>query len=68
MTHPRSPKRRTRLTAALLAATIASTGLVSLVPSAALAVPAGDRTIQPGRCFGRGHSQRRAGRCFKLNA
>ena len=41
MTHPRSPKRRTRLTAALLAATIASTGLVSLVPSAALAVPAG---------------------------
>lgn len=41
MTHPQSPKRRTRLTAALLAATIASTGLVSLAPSAALAVPAG---------------------------
>ncbi|SEW25795.1 serine protease Do [Aliiroseovarius sediminilitoris] len=41
MTHPRSPKRRTRLTAALLAATIASTGLVSLAPSTALAVPAG---------------------------
>jgi len=41
MTHPRSPNRRTKLTAALLAATIASTGLVSLAPSAALAVPAG---------------------------
>ncbi len=41
MTHPQSPKRRTTLTAALLAATIASTGLVSLAPSAALAVPAG---------------------------
>ena len=41
MTHLHSPKRRTKLTGALLAATVASTGLVSLAPSAALAVPAG---------------------------
>jgi len=41
MTQLFSPKRRTRLTAALLAATIASTGAVTLAPTAALAVPAG---------------------------
>ena len=41
MTHLHSPKRRTKLTGALLAATVASTGFVSLAPSAALAVPAG---------------------------
>src|SRR6056297_1691172 len=41
MTQIKTPMRRTKLTAALLAATIASTGLVSLAPSAALAVPAG---------------------------
>lgn len=41
MTQIKTPKRRSKLTAALLAATIASTGLVSLAPSAALAVPAG---------------------------
>lgn len=41
MSHHHTPKRRTRLTAALLAATVASTGLVTLAPSAALAVPAG---------------------------
>ncbi|MDO6729197.1 Do family serine endopeptidase [Marinovum sp. 2_MG-2023] len=41
MSHQHAPKRRTPLTAALLAATVASTGLVALAPSAALAVPAG---------------------------
>lgn len=41
MTHLLSPKRRAKLTATLLATTLASTGLVSLAPSAALAVPAG---------------------------
>lgn len=35
------PKRSTKLTAALLTATVASTGLATLAPSAALAVPAG---------------------------
>lgn len=40
MAHSHTPKRKT-LTAALLAATVASTGLVSLAPTAALAVPAG---------------------------
>ncbi len=41
MAHPQSPKRRTKLTAALLTATVASTGMVTLAPTAALAVPAG---------------------------
>lgn len=41
MTHVQSTKPRSKLTAALLAATVASTGFVSLAPSAALAVPAG---------------------------
>lgn len=41
MTHLHSPKRCAKLKAVLLAAKVASTGLVSLAPSAALAVPAG---------------------------
>lgn len=41
MTHLKTPKRHTKLTASLLAASVASTGLVSLAPSAAFAVPAG---------------------------
>lgn len=41
MSHQHAPKRRGTQTAALLAATVASTGLVALSPSAALAVPAG---------------------------
>lgn len=41
MTTVKSPKRRTQLTAALLMATVASTGLATLVPSAAFAVPPG---------------------------
>ncbi len=41
MTQLLAPKRSTKLTAALLAASVASTGFVTLSPSAALAVPAG---------------------------
>lgn len=41
MTNAKSPKRRSKLTATLLAATIASTGLATLAPSVALATPAG---------------------------
>jgi serine protease Do len=41
MTHTPTPKGRSTLTAALLAATVATTGLAALAPSAALAVPAG---------------------------
>lgn len=41
MTNANSPKRRSKVAAALLAATVASTGLVTLAPSVALATPAG---------------------------
>lgn len=41
MTHQHSPNRRSAVTAALLTAAVASTGLASFAPSAALAVPAG---------------------------
>ena len=41
MSDHKTLKRRPSLAAALLATTVASTGLVALVPSAALAVPAG---------------------------